>query len=90
LNSTLSGAGNIVLVGKVGTYQITHSGAGNILAFDLISETTIISLSGTGKAEVYVDQLLDVTITGAGSVYYKGKPTIIQNITGSGSLIDAN
>lgn len=67
----------------------TFSGAGNILAFDLISETTIISLSGTGKAEVYVDQLLDVTITGAGSVYYKGKPTIIQNITGSGSLIDA-
>jgi len=90
LNSSLSGAGNIVLSGKVSTHQIEHSGAGNLLAFDLITETTIINLSGAGKAEVYVNQLLDATISSAGSVYYKGHPTIIQNITGSGSLIDAN
>jgi len=90
LNSSLSGAGNIVLSGNVASHQIAHSGAGNLLAFDLITETTTISLSGAGKEEVHVNQLLDVTISGAGSVYYKGHPTIIQNITGSGSLIDAN
>jgi hypothetical protein len=90
LNSSLSGAGNIVLSGTVSTHQIGLSGAGNILAFELITETSTINLSGAGRAEVYVNQLLDVTISGAGSVYYKGQPTIIQNITGSGSLIDAN
>jgi len=90
LSSSVSGAGNIVLSGKVSTHQLEHSGAGNLLAFDLITETTIINLSGAGKAEVYANQLLDVTISGAGSVYYKGRPTINQNITGSGSLIDSN
>lgn len=90
LNSSLSGAGNIVLSGEVSKHQVELSGAGNILAFDLTTETTVINLSGAGKAEVRNSQLLDVTISGAGSVYYKGNPTIIQNITGSGSLIDAN
>jgi len=90
LNSSLSGAGNIVLSGTVSSHRVEHSGVGNLLAFDLITATTIINLSGVGRAEVYVNQLLDVTISGVGSVYYKGHPTIIQNITSSGSLIDAN
>jgi len=90
LNSSLSGAGNIVLSGAVNTHQIGQPGAGNVQAFDLITETSIVNLSGAGKAEVYVNQLLDVNISGSGSVYYRGHPTIIQNITGSGSLIDAN
>jgi hypothetical protein len=41
-------------------------------------------------AEVHATQFLDVTISGLGSVYYKGHPTITENITGGGSLIDAN
>ncbi len=90
LDSTLSGAGNIVLNGAVGLHRIVHSAAGNILSFGLISETTNINLSGAGRAEVWVNQLLDVNISGAGSVYYKGRPTIVQNITGAGQLVDAN
>lgn len=34
--------------------------------------------------------LLNVSITGTGNVYYRGNPTIIKDITGSGSLIDGN
>lgn len=90
LNSTLTGAGNIVLSGEVDSHQIGHSGAGNLLAFSLVTETTTVNLSGAGKVEVFVNQLLNVTISGVGSVHYKGHPTIIQSITGSGSLIDAN
>ena len=90
LDSTLSGAGNIVLNGSVGLHGIAHSAAGNVLAFGLITGTTNISMSGAGRAEVYVNQLLDVTISGAGSVYYRGRPTVVQNITGTGQLIDAN
>lgn len=90
LISSHTGAGYIVLQGEVATHQISHSGAGSIHAFDLMTDTTVISLSGAGKAEVYVAQLLEVTITGAGSVYYIGYPTIVSNITGVGNLIDAN
>lgn len=90
LTSSLTGAGNIILSGKVDTHQVNHSGAGNLLAFNLTTETTRISLSGAGKDEVMVKQLLEVNISGAGSVYYKGYPTIIQSITGAGNLIDSN
>ena len=33
---------------------------------------------------------LNETITGVGSVYYKGDPTISSKITGLGKLVDAN
>ncbi len=90
LNSTFTGAGNIFLSGKADQHQISITGAGNLHAFDLITETTTVNLTGVGSVEVNVSQLLEVTIAGSGSVYYKGYPTIIQNITGTGSLIDSN
>ncbi|MFC2170290.1 head GIN domain-containing protein [Acidobacteriota bacterium] len=90
VESSLSGAGNIVLSGTSNTQQIELSGAGSLQAFDLTTETTTIILSGAGKVEVSVYQMMDVTISGAGSVYFKGSPTIIQNITGPGSLVNAN
>jgi len=74
----------------VNRHESVHSGAGNLNAFELISEETTVNLSGAGKAEVYANQLLNVTITGAGSVYYKGHPAIAKTITGSGNLIDSN
>lgn len=32
----------------------------------------------------------DVKIEGSGNVYFKGAPTIKQDITGSGSIVDSN
>ena len=90
LSSSLTGAGEIFVSGKARQHQIQISGAGTIHAFDLLTETTTINVTGVGNVEVNVSQLLDVNISGAGSVYYKGHPTITQNITGTGSIIDAN
>ncbi len=90
LGSSLTGAGEIFVSGKARQHQIQISGAGTIHAFDLLTETTTVNVTGVGNVEVNVSQLLDVNISGAGSVYYKGYPTITQNITGTGSIIDAN
>ena len=43
-----------------------------------------------GKYQVRVNNTLNVTITGVGSVYYKGDPAISSIITGLGKLADAN
>jgi len=90
LRSALTGAGRITLNGTVMNQSIEMPGAGDLLAFGLTTETTAVSLSGSGKAEVLATLLLNVSITGTGNVYYRGNPTIIKDITGSGSLIDGN
>jgi hypothetical protein len=90
LNSTHTGAGTITLNGKVDTHTAGIQGAGPLLAFGLISETSTVTIGGAAKAEVYVNQVLNATITGSGSIYFKGWPTINATITGTGSVIDAN
>ncbi len=90
LNSRLTGSGNISYSGRARLHTIELRGAGNILAFELGTDTTTILSLGAGRAEVNASRSLDVTISGAGSVYYKGHPSINTNITGTGGLIDAN
>jgi hypothetical protein len=89
--SSLPGSFTIMLSGQVTKHIINHPGSGYLSAFNLISDTTIVNLSGAGSEEVYVNDLLDVNISGIGSVYYKGDPDYLDvNITGIGSVINAN
>ena len=90
LEITIAGVGNAQLMGSSDTLEIVSSGAGNIMAFDLITEVCEIQLSGAGNVEVTALSELDVDISGAGNVSYKGNPVIDVNITGTGNLIDAN
>ncbi len=88
--SSLPGSFTIMLRGQVTKHIINHSGSGYLSAFDLLSDTTIVNLSGAGSEEVYVNDLLDVNISGVGNVYYKGAGEILDNITGIGSVINWN
>ncbi len=90
LRSFLTGAGRITLSGAATIHNIEIPGAGRLQAFGLSTGTTVVSLSGSGKAEVLATQLLNVKITGTGNVHYRGYPSITVEITGSGSLIDDN
>ena len=90
LYSSLSSAGSFFLRGSVENHRAVLSSAGNLLAFDLVTDTTIVTLSSAGNAEVYVNSLLDVTISSVGSLFYKGNPTINQTITSIGRVINAN
>lgn len=90
ISSVLSGVGNLLLTGAVDRHNCIHSAVGSIQAFELVSDTTVAHLSGVGNAEVYVNDSLNVIISGIGSLLYRGDPTIVQTISGSGQVIDAN
>ena len=90
IRTSLSGVGIVDLAGLADYHRCYNSAAGTISAFDLITDTTVANLSGVGNVEVYVTDSLHVSIGGVGSLYYKGDPTIVQEITGTGSVIDAN
>jgi len=87
----LIGVGSFELSGDFqDELSISLIGVGQVDAYDLeVGSCTIIS-SGVGDCKVNVRDELNVTITGVGSIYYKGNPSINQNVTGIGQLIDDN
>lgn len=89
LDLNLTGSGDANIVGDVIRGEFSLSGSGNIYSSNFSQDTVYVKVSGSGDVHIKVSAFLDVTITGSGSVYYKGNPsTINQNITGSGKLID--
>jgi len=90
LHSQLLSAGNLYLSGSVKEHYATLASAGNLYAFNLITDKAKIMLSSAGNAQVFVSQVLDVTISSIGSLYYKGFPQIFQKITSKGKVINAN
>jgi hypothetical protein len=90
---------DVKLIG-VGTYElsgdfqnelsISQIGVGNVNAYDLeVGNCSIIS-TGVGNCQVNVQDALNVTVSGIGTVYYKGNPSITQNVTGMGKLVNDN
>jgi hypothetical protein len=79
----ISGSGKINLSGTVKSHTIDISGSGDTKAFDLLTDTTSVNISGSGDCMVNVTENLDVKISGSGDVEYKGSPKI--NFKGSGS-----
>ena len=49
-----------------------------------------LDISGLGYCEVSVEETMDVNISGAGKVYYKGNPEVFRNISGLGSIINVD
>ena len=82
----VSGAGNCELVGSTKDLELELIGAGNFDASKLKAERASIVVSGAGEAKVHATEHLRATVSGAGSIIYKGEPRIKTiNVTGAGS-----
>jgi len=82
-----SGGSKIRLSGMAKDVDVDVSGAVDLFAFELPAENYKISISGAGKAEVNVSKSLNVDISGAATVRYKGSPEKnVQDISGAGSV----
>lgn len=90
LDILVAGSGDLFLEGQTDNVYIDLTGSGWARSFNLISDFSDVRVSGSGSAEVTVDNDLDVFISGSGDVFYKGHPGINSQITGSGKLINAN
>ncbi|MDH3890491.1 MAG: DUF2807 domain-containing protein [candidate division Zixibacteria bacterium] len=90
VTATMSGVGGIELTGNALRYTAIMSGTGSLKTFNFGADTATVTLSGVGDAEVWVNQVLTAVLTGQGSIYYHGHPTIHQTVTGLGQLVDAN
>ncbi|WP_421921030.1 head GIN domain-containing protein [Marinifilum sp.] len=81
-----SGASTVKLAGKSEKLDIDISGAGSVNAIDMKALKGTIDISGVGSGKVYVLEELRVSISGIGSVKYKGDPKVTSDISFLGSL----
>jgi hypothetical protein len=88
----ISGVGNAVIDNiNVDDFSSEVSGAAKIKTFPLQTTETYASISGAGKGEVTASQKLTASISGAGSIKYKGHPADVnKDISGAGSIAEAN
>ncbi len=92
LNTQINSSGKIIIKSNDTTmlHNIDISSSGSIEAVEFYTSQTKAKITGSGDMTVWVIDELDVSIKGSGNVYYKGYPSIISNITGSGKLINFN
>lgn len=81
----IDGLGHIKLLDEFPSLKymdIYISGSGDFSGFPAITNECFIEIDGSAKCEVSVEEKLDVIISGAGVVYYKGQPEISQDVSG--------
>ena len=87
LDVNLSGAGSATASGSADDLSLNISGFGDFDGEDLEGKTADVNISGAGSATVWVEEELDATISGAGSVNYYGSPdNVRRQVNGVGGI----
>jgi len=82
-----TGAASIDANGKAKSVAISSTGAGKIDTDNLQAEKATVNVAGAASVEVYATEQLDVTVSGAGSVTYRGNPKVVnKHVSGVGSV----
>ncbi len=86
LNALISGVGSMQLRGNATNMNAQVSGIGSLNAYNLQTNVSSVTVSGTGSAQVTAQQSLTATVSGTGSINYHGSPQLSQSRTGTGSI----
>jgi hypothetical protein len=91
ISVSLSGTGTVKLRGRTKDFDCGISGVGHADCGNLESENTTVSVSGVGDAHVFASVHLKATVSGTGSVYYRGNPQNPEiHTSGVGSIKPEN
>jgi len=86
LNASVTGAATVEVGGTVHGQRVSISGAGDYRAFGLHCRWAEVVIAGSGNVELSVAEHLAARIDGSGTIRYRGRPTIDQQITGAGTI----
>ncbi len=91
ISVSLSGTGTVKLRGRTKDFDCEISGVGHADCGHLESENTTVNVSGVGDAHVFASVHLDATVSGTGSVNYRGNPQYPEiHTSGVGSIKPEN
>lgn len=86
LSAQIAGSGEYHLKGRADTQTLSIAGTGTYNAFKLVSKAATVDIRGFGDINLNVQDKLDISISGKGTVTYMGKPKVTQNILGTGKV----
>jgi hypothetical protein len=85
LDIDLAGSGNIRIGGELESeLEISIAGSGNVDCADLKAKEVEVKIAGSGDVKVWATDELESNIVGSGNVYYKGRPLVDAETSGSG------
>jgi len=87
LKAEVAGSGDLSIIGNTTNLEVNLAGSGDFSGFDLKSDDTEVSITGSGTVDVVSNKRLKARVTGSGDVTYKGNPTSKDTkVTGSGTI----
>lgn len=87
LESSISGSGDIKVSGTAKTSAVKVVGSGDFTGADLVTQSTMVKVAGSGDARVNASQKVDASVVGSGDVYYTGGATNVSaSSAGSGDI----
>ncbi len=89
IKADIEGSGDVKIDdGSAHTADFVVNGSGRIKADDMNIDNCYVEINGSGDVYAFVYDLLDVTISGSGTVYYYGNPSeVVKRIYGSGKVV---
>lgn len=81
------GSGVMRISGQVERQIVELNGAGSYIAPTLESLHARVRMRGVGTAQVHVNQSLEASLRGVGSLKYSGHPTVSKRIFGPGQVL---
>lgn len=82
----VEGAGSVHVEGTAARQVVGIDGAGDYRAAELRSSTAEVVIAGVGGADVYVTDVLDAAVRGAGSITYDGGAQVTREVSGVGEI----
>lgn len=86
LDVRTSGRATINLAGNADTQTVSVSGSANLGFERLQGLRADVRISGHAEADINVSDALSVTISGLGTLRYRGDPKVDQSISGAGTV----
>jgi len=86
LIADISGSGEITITGTGKDSNIKISGSGDFNGIEFKTNSVSAQISGSGNLSIWVLDYLKATISGSGSIRYRGNPRIDYSGSGSGRL----
>ena len=84
---SLSGSGKVQASGSARKVRIAISGSGRVMGENFETTVCDVRISGSGDVSIAVKDELDATLSGSGSVHYRGNPgKINSHSSGSGKV----
>ena len=87
VSGSIAGSGDLTLKGDTTSLDASVAGSGDFHGFDLESKHTVVSIAGSGDAEVVSRESLKARVAGSGDIEYRGNPAKEDTkVSGSGSI----